>query len=168
MTFILTNDFPEELRNDPELINSRFTAYRNYLQSIEGKLPASAYEFAVAEWHYNPEAHACPHDAWVESLTVSEPCSGNRQEYRSLEISLRLLAAYHDGHIQITYKDVRSYSLNTPVNFQATLIGIGHGDWLTDEIRLSESGLVIHEIEFSRGSRWLIECGDIVYEWQTI
>lgn len=168
MTFILTNDFSEESRNDPELINSRFAAYRNYLQSIEGKLPAPAYEFAVSEWHYNPEAHRCPHDAWVESLIVSEPCSGNRQQHRGIQICLRLLAAYHNGHIQLTYKDVRSYSLNTPADFQAPPLGVGHEDWLTDEIRLSERGLVIHEIEFSRGSRWLIECGDIVYEWQTI
>jgi hypothetical protein len=28
---------------------------------------------------------------------------------------------------------------------------IGHGDWLTDEVRLSDTGMVIHEIEFEEG-----------------
>ena len=168
MAFILTADFREDSRNDPKLLNSRFTAYRDYLDSIRGKLPASTYQFAVAEEHYDPQAHGCPHDAWVESLVVSEPFSGNRHQQRSVQICLRLLAAYHDGHIQLTYKNVSSYSLNTPTDFETPPLGVGHGDWLTDEIRLSERGLVVHEMEFSRGSRWFIECEDIVYEWQPI
>jgi hypothetical protein len=47
-------------------------------------------------------------------------------------------------------------------------LNVGHGDWLTDEIRLSDRNLVLHEIEFSRGSRWLIEAEDIVYEWKPV
>jgi hypothetical protein len=39
----------------------------------------------------------------------------------------------------------------------------GHGDWLYDEIRLSERGLVLHEVEFSSNGHWLIECKDIKY-----
>lgn len=39
----------------------------------------------------------------------------------------------------------------------------GDGDWLYDEIRLSQRGYVLHEIEWSCGSRWLIECGDVSY-----
>lgn len=166
MTFILTNDLPEEARDDLALLDSRFTAYQEYLQSIEDKLPRSAYEFAVAEWHYHSEAHQCPHDAWVESLTVAEPFSGDRRQHRHIEISLRLFGAYHDGYLDLKYKDVRSYSLEKPADFSMPPLDVGHGDWLTDEVRLSERGLVIHEIEFSRGSRWLIECGDIVYQWQ--
>jgi hypothetical protein len=168
MTFILSQDFPEKSHNDPELSKSRFTTYRNYLQSIREKLPTSAYEFAVAEWHYNPGAHECPHDAWVEALIVSESSWGERQQHRSIQISLRLLGAYHDGRIQLTYKDVESYTLNTSSKIHVPPLGIGHGDWLTDEIRLSESELVVHEIEFSRGGKWIIECADIFYEWQRI
>lgn len=37
--------------------------------------------------------------------------------------------------------------------------------WQYDEIRLSESGHVVHEVEWSSGSRWLIECADVTYEW---
>jgi hypothetical protein len=166
MAFILSTDFPEESRNDPALLKSRFNAYLDYLQSLRGKLPNSAYEFAVADSHYDPAAHECPHDGWVESLTISEP--HERGQKRTIEISLRLLAAYHDGYIKLDYQDVRSYSMRTPADFKAPPLGVGHGDWLTDEIPLSEDGLVLHEIEFSRGSRWIIECRDIIYQWQPI
>jgi hypothetical protein len=168
MAFILSSDFLEESRNDPKLISARFAAYQDYLQSIRQKLPTATYEFAIADSHYNPEAHECPHDSWVESLNVSEPSSGERWQYRSIAINLRLLGAYHDGHINLEYREVRSYSLQTPATFKMPPLGVGHGDWLTDEIRLSERGLVLHEIEFSRGSTWLIECEDIFYEWQPI
>jgi len=47
-------------------------------------------------------------------------------------------------------------------------IGSGHGDWLYDEIRLSARGYVLHEIEWSRGSRWLIESGDVAYKWSPL
>ncbi len=161
--FILNKDIPETAKDDLTLLSSRFAAYQEYLKSVRTKLPPSAYEFAVAEWHYNPEYHECPHDAWVESLVISEPFSGERREKRKLEINLRLLGAYHDGYIDLKCKDVRSYSLETPLNKMP--LGVGHGDWLTDEVRLSESGFVLHEVEFSRGGRWLIECGDIIYRW---
>lgn len=166
MAFILSTDTPEGSEDDLASLNSRFVAYLKYLRSVRDKLPPSAYEFAVADCHYDPSSHECPHDSWVESLTISEPFSGDTREYRGIEISLRLLGAYHDGHIELTYQDVKSYSLETPAEFRMPPHNVGHGDWLTDEIRLSQGGHVIHEIEFSRGSRWIIECVDILYRWQ--
>lgn len=41
----------------------------------------------------------------------------------------------------------------------------GHGDWLIDEIRLSDRNLVHHEILFNDGNRWLIESKDIKISW---
>lgn len=76
-----------------------------------------------------------------------------------MEIICRLFAAYHDGHIELKYSNVRSYSLAS--NPRTT----DHGDWLYDEIRLSEEGHVLHEVEWSKGGLWLIECGDVTYEW---
>jgi len=141
---------------------ARFEAYAEYLESIRDRLPESAYAFAAAPWHYDFSDPRCPHDSWVESLTVSEPSSGERRQQRSVEIAVRLLGAYHDGHILLTYKSVRGYLLNSLHDSH----GAGHGDWLTDEIRLSDSGLVLHEVEFSRGGRWVIECKDVAYEWE--
>lgn len=34
-----------------------------------------------------------------------------------------------------------------------------------DEKRLSTGGHVLHEVEWSGGGLWLIECGDVAYKW---
>lgn len=81
-----------------------------------------------------------------------------RNEHRSLEIAVKLFAAYHDGYIELKYSRVQKYSLSCGEQS-------GSGDWLYDEIRLSESGHVVHEIEWSSGCRWLIECAEVTYEW---
>jgi hypothetical protein len=94
------------------------------------------------------------------------PASGDRRQKRALEIRIRLLGAYHDGYLNLVYSGVRSYSLETPAEFKWPPYGVGHGDWLYDEVRLSDNGHVLHEIEFSRGSRWTIECDDIDHNWQ--
>ncbi|HSE25293.1 MAG TPA: hypothetical protein VLB68_26765 [Pyrinomonadaceae bacterium] len=165
MAFILGKDISDEVDDDLELRHARFAAYREYLESIREKLPASTYQFAIADWHYDPQSHECPHDAWVESLVISELFSGDRREKRRLEITVKLLGAYHDGYIDIVYQGVESYLLETPAGFEAPPLNVGHGDWLRDEIRYSERGFVVHEIEFSRGTNWLIECTDIIYRW---
>jgi hypothetical protein len=133
-----------------------FQAYTAYLESIRHALPESAYEFATARWHYNYSDHRCPHDSWLESLTISEPASGNRREIRHVEIGVRLLGAFHDGALELSYPGVCSYSISG---------NAGHGDWLTDEIHLSEKNMVHHEVLFSNGSRWLIESKDIHFRW---
>jgi hypothetical protein len=81
-----------------------------------------------------------------------------------MELHLKLLGAYHDGQIEIIYKEVKGYSLNMPAVRKAPS-NVGHGDWLIDEVRLSELGLVEHEIGFSQGGGWLVECADIVHKW---
>jgi hypothetical protein len=142
----------------PELLE-RSSVYREYLQSIRDRLPLSAFEFATAAWHYDYSDHRCPHDSWVESLAIVEPAGGERLQHRTLHISVRLFGAYHDGHVLLDYSDVNTYSLEKRKTQAA------HGDWLVDEIRLSENGLVLHEVVFNSGSRWLIEAADISYEW---
>ena len=157
MTYILLKDRPN---NSYEEWQAGWSAYSAYLESIKGDLPQSAYEFATALWHYDFRDHRAPHDGWLEEVVVREPASGERKEERSLEIVARLFAAYHDGFIELTYSDVQNYSLASGVTR-----GGGHGDWLYDEIRLSEHAPVLHEIEWSSGGLWLIECGDVAYKW---
>lgn len=159
MAFILNRDRPE---NSNDEFQNAWQAYRDYLQSVKERLPRSAYEFAAAEWHYNFEDHKAPHDGWLEELIVREPAFGDRKQHRSLEIFIRLFAAYHDGFIELTYKNVRSYSFGKPADSLPN-----HRDWLYDEIRLSENGLVLHEIEWDSGD-WLIECEDVFYERKTL
>ncbi len=152
-----------------EEITVLYKKYRDYLESVKGRIPKAAFSFATADWHYNHEDHRCPHDSWLETLTIDEPASGKRSEIRDIKIHARLLGSHHDGHIELTYEKVKSYSLNTPFEFKMPpRVDVGHGDWLIDEIRLSDNGFVVHEIVFSRGSRWIIECEDILYEWKPI
>src|SRR5690349_10494077 len=85
-------------------------------------------ECTAFDWYKFSTDHRCPHDAWVESIAISEPSSGERHQKRGLEISIRLLGAYHDGIIEFTYKGVHNYSM------QAMRDAAGHGDWLEDDV----------------------------------
>lgn len=167
MAYILSHDLgldattPEGL----EFQQRKWTEYAQYLESIRDRLPRSAFEFATGNWRRS-EDHYSLHDSWVECLTISESSSGNRREDRSLEIQVRLLGAYHDGYTTLKYHQVQSYSLSTPREPSLPSFDVGHGDWLHDEIRLSDRGFVLHEVEFSRGSRWTIECKDIERTWE--
>ena len=169
MVFILTTDFTGGDRgNDLAELKARYARYHEYLRTNSNRFPSSAYSFAVTDWRLNPEDHRCPHDSWVESLAVLEPSSGDRSEKRELEIRVRLLGAYHDRYLSLVYSGVRSYCLETPTDLKSPPYGVGHGDWLYDEVRLSDRGYVLHEIEFSRGSRWTIECDNIDHQWEEI
>jgi hypothetical protein len=147
-------------------VKSCFTKYFEYLRSVESRLPTSARQFAMAPWHYDQQNHRCPHDSWLEALTISEPSSGVRCEIRSINILIRLLGAYHDGYLELRYENVRHYSMAGNA-LERTLHGIsGHGDWLIDEITVADSGSVVHEILFRRGYRWKIESEEILADWQ--
>ncbi len=155
-------DIPDfDPRGSYEEIRRRQDAYEQYLESIHASLPESAYAFATTALF---RRDGSLHDAWVETCIISEPSSGERSQIRRAEIHVRLLGAWHDGYIELRYKDVRRYSLVAPGLSPQT--EWAHGDWLVDEIRLSEDGLVEHEVMFSTRSRWLIECVDIEHEWQ--
>jgi hypothetical protein len=127
---------------------------------VRNQLPPAAYNFASAPWHYDFTDHRAPHDGWVDEIIIRESGSRNRKEDRSVEIIVKLLAAYHTGYIELKHLAVQNYSFAC-----ADQIGDGHGDWMYDEIRLSDRRYVLHEIEWSCGSRWLIECGDVSYQW---
>lgn len=149
-------------RASPEAVDRALARYREYLESIRDGLPRSAYEFASAPWHYDYNDHRCPHDSWVESIEIRERSSGARHEKREIEIAIQLLGTYQDGYLALSYPGVSSYSLSNKDGSPKT----SHGDWLVDEIRLSENNLVLHEILFSSESRWTIESRDIFILWK--
>ncbi len=122
-------------------------------------MPTSAYEFAAADWRMNTEDHRCPHDAWLEHIKIFEISSGERNQHRFSQIEIKLFGAYHDGYLFLHYKNVNQYSLNKIGKNKS------HGDWLYDEIRLSENDFVLHEIEFANNAIWQIECEDIEVKW---
>lgn len=157
MSYIL-----DSLSADPQTAQNQFAAYHQYLEKMRDAFPKNAYDFATAGWHYDFQDSRCPHDAWLESLTIREPAKGERREVRQIDITIHLLGAFQDGFIEMFYPNVSEYFVNTPAN---DLVG-NHGDWLIDEVRLSQKDQVVHEILFSRGAIVRITSTDIIYRWK--
>lgn len=166
MTYILSRDLPDiESHIYEKRRKERWREYEQRLQRIKKRLSPSVQEFALADWHYNPEDHRCPHDAWLEQLTLRELGSEENVQDRHLEIEIRLLGAYHDGHIELLYRDVESYCFDQPHRKDRWHTTVkGHRDWLVDEVDLSH-GNVLHAIEWSDGAYWAIECKSFYYKW---
>ncbi|HEX8219068.1 MAG TPA: hypothetical protein VF914_07625 [Chloroflexia bacterium] len=187
---------PSDWRYDQATWRQQWSAYDEYLRSLRGRIPESAFDFATAEWHYNFSDPRCPHDATVEEFTLLTRYSGSRWYYRGrsgrtsrlgrsrlhkgylpkreqvphLDIFVRLLGAYRDGYMELTYKKVCSFDVSSP-RYRRGYYPIGPGDWHYDEVRLSDQGLVEHEIQFgaavhSKAVYWKIECEDIFFEWK--
>lgn len=138
-----------------------FPRYRRYLEEVRERFPPSAYELASSAWYFDAGDHRCPHDAWLRSVTISD-AGDTGEASEGVSIRVRLLAAYHDGIIEFHYPQVIRYQLG------AAGISQGHRDWRYDEFRLSDDGLVIHEIEWSgpgETARWVIEAKDVFYRW---
>lgn len=153
MTFVLSAD-----GRDEDVVGA-FRRYRVYLEFVRSVFPPSAYALATSDWYFNFNDHRSPHDAWLETFDLREKSHGARHEKRSLSLCVRLLGAYHDGYIELRYSDVFAYRLWSNDSHR------GNGDWLYDELRLSERGNLLHEIEWSSGGIWSIEASDVALEW---
>jgi hypothetical protein len=161
--FVLSSDLPDTQSNIYfKRWREQWKSYGHYLDRIKNKLRPHTRDFALAEWHYDHNDPRCPHDAWLESVLVREIPSPDNIASRVTEIVARLLGAYHDGYIELTYHDVLSFTFDLP--YRRHEHG-QHGDWLVDEVRFSEHGRIIHEIEWADGGHWIIECNDIEYKW---
>jgi hypothetical protein len=146
-----------------ELADAR-RRYTDYLRSVRADMPPEVFEFATASWHYDPADHRSLHDSWVEAVAVRESLRGANDDAAILSIELRLLAPYHDGLTTLLYEDVSRYEMSLRMGSAPSADGGGgHGDWLVDEVRLVGDKRVLHEIEFSSGARWIIECGTLVH-----
>jgi WD40 repeat protein len=154
MVFILPSDFQTN-SDTTETWAEAYARYTAYLQSVRDKLPAGATNYALGG-RQNCGDRDCPHDCWLEEVTFDYQATGKRSEIRSLDIHVRLLGSYHDGYIEFHYSGVHDYSM------------VGVSEWGYDEIRLTDDGHVLHEIEFdlSSGRRWIIECDDVTYTWK--
>jgi hypothetical protein len=138
-----------------------YQRYQQYLRDHENMFPPGAFALGTAEWYQNASVHRCPHDGWLENISISEVPDSERK--RRTTINIRLLAAYHNGYIEFFYPTVFNYTLLCSSTR-------GLGDWLYDEFRLSPEGHLIHEIEWAglprqEGSRWIIEATDVEFRW---
>lgn len=162
MAYILTDQLHAE---DEPTAAGAFARYRAYLASVRGRMPPSALALAESDWYFNARDHRAPHDAWLETVTVVERGAGERRQDRAVALTIRLLGAYHDGYIELHYRDVTRYRIELA---PSETVGGGHRDWRYDELRLGPRGGVVHEIEWwglEATGTWLIEAGDVEYRW---
>jgi hypothetical protein len=143
-------------------IQSAFARYVEYLKANQHRFPPSAYALATSDWYFGFSSHQAPHDSWLESLTIGETSTGDRNEIRTASITTRLLGAYQDGYIEFQYANVSEYRL------AAKNLRQGHGDWRYDEFRLDDRGRVVHEIEwavYGATDTWVIVASDVYHKW---
>ena len=156
--FILAED------RDDDVVGA-FTRYRKYLMSVGDQFPPNAFELATSDWWFNFNDRRCPHDSWLEEAVIEEPSTGLRHEIRHTCLSLSLLGAYHDLQISIRYRGVTSLKID------ATGLAGGLGNWRYDEFRITEEGLLIHEVEWMSArthSTWVVVAEDIDYRSESI
>jgi ribosomal protein S28E/S33 len=140
-----------------------FANYRSYLDGPGRDLPVGARALATSDWYFDSNDHRAPHDAWLEVVEIME---GAGSDGRLVSIRLRLLGAYHDGHIELRYRDVGQYRIE--LKPQPRDAKRGHRDWRHDEFRVSRPGRVEHESDWwgsGNTGTWLIEAADVEYRW---
>jgi hypothetical protein len=162
MVYLL--DVMDGVGDTPDKVRSRLAEYRAYLERVAARFPPGAYAFATASWHYDPSDHKCPHDAWVDSVGVVERGTGSRAEVREVDMTIRLLGAYHDGFLVLRYVGVCGYAMEALDTGTGTHRQRGHGDWLVDEITLTPDGNVQHEAILS-AAKITVRCVDIECDW---
>ena len=159
--FILASD----TGNDYDEVRRGYAAYREYLQANEKRFPPGAYALATSSWYFDFTDHRCPHDGWLEEMRLTEKTSPEEPRQRVAEMTVRLLGAYHDLYVEFTYPRVYRYEL------ALTDGEWGHRDWRYDELRLSDEGHLIHEIEWcgpTDTARWQIVASDVLFRIEPI
>ena len=165
MTYILT---AQRHHADEATASGAFQRYRAYIASIRADLPPGAFALASSDWYFDSRDPQCPHDAWLETATISESGVGDRGAQRGVSLVVQLLGAYHDGQIVLRYLGVTRYRIALGLDGHAE--ADGHRDWRYDEIRLGTRGRgLVHEIEWwgpMATATWLIEAAEIEYQWR--
>jgi hypothetical protein len=143
------------------------TPYRDYFHRNKHRFPVNAGKFAGAAWHYDFSDPRCPHGAWCAAIRMKTPVEEiGTDRYQGGEVQVRLLTPNLVGYLVLTYFRIRSHSfvLYSPMPEEETS---SYSDLIIDEVRLTEGGKVVYEVQFATG-HWLIECADILGDWKPI
>lgn len=132
-----------------------FQHYLDALALYRAQLPPEVAAFAGDEERYVLNHAKSLHDAWVERIAITESRAKEPSLSRA-SVEIVLLGQLHERHIVLSYSDVTRYQLTGVTDEHHTRTA--HGDLHTHEVRVSEVGLVIHELVFAMGSRIEIEC----------
>ena len=146
-------------QRDEDVVGA-FKRYRDYLGRVRADFPRSAFELAMSDWYFSGDDLRTPHDARLDSVTISEISAHARSGPRSVSIRIKLSLAHGGRPAEFYYPEVFSYTLDGRFHAQ------GHCDWRYDEFRLTAPGRVVHEIEWCGAmdtGRWLIEASDVEF-----
>lgn len=136
-----------------------FDRYVEYLTENKNRLPQHVFEFAIDVNRHNLNSPHSLHDAWMNSISIKENRNASRPFEPSPTIDIDLLGPHHDRDICLNYTDIESYifkGIKNPFNWADTY----HGDVLSHEVRLTESGSISHELLFASESKIQIVCRD--------
>jgi hypothetical protein len=75
-----------------------------------------------------------------------------------------LVSRYHPGTRVLTYSNVVAFQfkLLKAAVWPPFLPGC-LGDWIVDEVTISDTGLIVHEVLYSNGGVWRVECETFSY-----
>ena len=138
---------------------THFDQYFEYIKSLRSNIPQHVFEFASNPKHYDLSNHSSLHDSWLEHLEISESSKDKGTQKRETKICVRLLGPFHDRHIYLEYRKVKNYCVSFPNGER------NHGDLLVHEVRIGESGFLIHELVFENG-KIIVECENIKHSEQ--
>jgi hypothetical protein len=146
----------------PDKDGIQYGNYLNYLETIRKSLPEPVYQFASSEQHFNLNSPHSLHDAWMESVTISEQRQKTAPFKPQVQVILKLLGQQHDRMIVLEYDKVSRYTVEGKQN-DFNWADTFHGDVFTHEIRVTNENKIIHEILFCSDSRLLVECENFTH-----
>ena len=117
-----------------------FDGYLALLNEWQGRLPKHVYDFAGDIERHNLTSPRSLHDAWVESITVSEHRNDERPFDARLQIQLVLLGPMHDRKFSLVYTGVARFELGGVSN-QHNVNDTFHGDLLKHRVILDADGI---------------------------
>lgn len=135
---------------DHERMGDVFRGYTKWLDDNRQAFDERFHDFMTAPWHYDHEDRRALHDMRFRSAAVREGSSSDLRAV-GIGVELVLLGAYFDRELRLRYEGVRRYHIGIPDTAEQFPTG-SHGDLLIDEAGLLASGVIVHALEFSRGT----------------
>ena len=129
--------------------------YADYLRSIREHLPHNTYQFASDPNHYNFYGKFCTHD-----LKLSQIMLNNALSEPTYTILFEKSKFKHEMDLCISYQGVTKFEILRYENDANDSIG----DLIIDEVSLSESNNIVHEMQFW-GAEIIVSCKDLVAKW---
>src|SRR5258707_3896441 len=115
----------------------------------------------VVPWHEDPEGHKSPIGSILENVKISSGI-GSDNDWPTLIIQITLIGNMRDGRVELTYRAVRSYSMEGFVAVDT----LGN-TWIQDTLNLPKGNRLQHNVTLT-GGNWSIEADDVDYLWKPL